>query len=204
MDIKLRKVILVAYVASGESSEVPTAEAKFLFEEHFKDASYKQILGSGLEGRLYIKDDIGLYIIGEGKTNASMFTTALLNAKEIVEPDTKFILFGCCGCAKEVGVVGDIYFVAETVDGELGHHADSREDGSSSEHSWYPNESFARFGYVNLENDCLNKAFGLVKDEKAESSEKAKSFMAKSFNNEEWAIREPKIMKAASVTADSY
>lgn len=131
----MKTIILVPYVASGESNEVPAAEAKFLHEEHFKDASYKQILGTGLEGRLYIKGDVGLYIIGEGKTNASMFTTALLNDKEIVEPDTKFILFGCCGCAKEVGVVGDIYFVAEAVDGELGHHADSREDGSSSEHS---------------------------------------------------------------------
>ena len=204
MDISLRNVILVPYVASGESSEIPSAEAKFLFEEHFKDADYKQILGSGLEGRLYIKDDVGFYIIGEGKTNASMFTTALLNDKEIVDSETKFVLFGCCGCAREVGVVGDIYFVVETVDMELGHHADAREEGSSSEHSWYPNESFSRFGYVNLENDFFNRSFELVKDEEAVTTENAKAFMAKSFNNEHWATRKPKIMKVASVTADSY
>ena len=100
---------MVPYVASGESNEAPSAEAKFLFEEHFKDASYKQILGSGLEGRLYTIDDVGLYIIGEGKTNASMYCTALLNNKEIIVPETKFVLFGCCGCAKEVGVVGDSF-----------------------------------------------------------------------------------------------
>lgn len=131
----LKTIILVPYVASGESSETPSAEAKYLYDEHFKDCEYKQILGQGLEGRLYIKDEVGLYIIGEGKTNASMYCTALVNCKDFDLSATKFMLFGCCGCAKDEGVVGDIYFISETVDTELGHHADSREDGSEESHS---------------------------------------------------------------------
>lgn len=135
MKDKLKAVILVPYVASGELSEVPSAEAQFLYEEHFKDAASKQILGDGLEGKLFVKDEVGLYIIGEGKTNASMYTSALLNSKEVDTSGAKFILFGCCGCAKDFGVVGDIYFISDLVDGELGHHADSREPGSSADHS---------------------------------------------------------------------
>lgn len=131
----MKTIILVPYVASGESSETPGAEAKFLYEEHFKDCEYKQILGQGLEGRLYIKDEIGMYIIGEGKTNASMYCTALINSNELDLSNTKFILFGCCGCAKDFGVVGDIYFITDTVDMELGHHADNREEGSEESHS---------------------------------------------------------------------
>lgn len=132
---KLKTIILVPYVASSESEETPTAEAKFLFEDHFKNADVTQIMGTDLEGRLYINGDRGLYIIGEGKTNASMYTTALLNSNEVDISDAKFVLFGCCGATKGTGVVGDIYFVGETVDMELGHHADSRENGSSQEHS---------------------------------------------------------------------
>lgn len=131
----MKNMILVPYVASGESDEIPSAEAKYLYDEHFKDCEYKQILGKGLEGRLYVKDEIGLYIIGEGKINASMYCTALLNCKDLDLSITKFILFGCCGCAKDFGVVGDIYFITDTVDMELGYHADNREEGSSAEHS---------------------------------------------------------------------
>lgn len=131
----LKIIILVPYVASGESNEVPSAEAEFLFSDYFNEATSKQVLGSGLEGRLYIKEDVGLYIIGEGKTNASMYCTALLNDKCFDLENTKFVLFGCCGCARDFGVVGDIYFITDTVDIELGHHADSREEAANIEHS---------------------------------------------------------------------
>ena len=123
----MKTVILVPYVASLKNTSLPTAEAKFLYEDHFTEAEQIQILGDGLEGRLYVKDDVGLYIIGEGKTNASIYCTALLNNKSLNFSDTKFILFGCCGCTKGNGVVGDIYLIAETVDYELGHHVDIRD-----------------------------------------------------------------------------
>lgn len=132
---KLKTIILVPYAASSESKDAPSAEAKYLFEEHFINAGFKQILGTDIEGKLFISGDTGLYIIGEGKTNASMYTTALLNSNEVDISDAKFILFGCCGSVKGTGVVGDIYFVGETADMDLGHHADSRENGSSQEHS---------------------------------------------------------------------
>lgn len=204
MKEKLNTVVLVPYVASGESKETPTAEAQFLYQDYFNEAKTAQILGSNLEGRMYVKDQIGLYIIGEGKTNASMYCSALLNNDQFDLSDSKFILFGCCGCARDLGVVGDIYLVGETVDYELGHHADSREDGASASHSWYPNESFSRFGYIDLQTDFFNKAYDLIKDEKPQTTENAKNFMAKTFNNEAWAIRDPQIMQVSSVTADSY
>lgn len=182
---KLNKIILVPYVASGEQSEVPSAEAKFLFEGHFTNASYKQILGTGLEGRLYINGDVGLYIIGEGKTNASMYTTALFNNSEIEISNATFILFGCCGCAKGSGVVGDIYLVAEAVDYDLGHHCDARELGDEAGHTWFPNESFKRFGYLNLDNKIFNETFDLIKNDKALTTKNAKDFMTKTFNNED-------------------
>lgn len=131
----MKSIILVPYVASEEGFDRPYGEARFLYEQYFSDAEEKQIIGDGLEGRLYVKDQLGLYIIGEGKTNASMYTTALLNSNEFDFSETKFILFGCCGCARDVGVVGDIYLVAETIDYELGHHADVRDAEGETEHT---------------------------------------------------------------------
>ena len=135
MNEKLKFVILVPYVASGEDQENPSAEASFFFGQYFNDAERRQIVGDGLEGSLYVKEGIGLYIIGEGKTNATINCTALLNDKSFDFVDTKFIEFGCCGCVKEVGVVGDIYLIGETFDMELGHHADSREEEADALHS---------------------------------------------------------------------
>lgn len=200
----MKSIILVPYVASEEGFDRPYGEAKFLYEKFFSNAQEKQIISDGLEGRLYVKDQLGLYIIGEGKTNASMYTTALLNSNEFDFSETKFILFGCCGCARDVGVVGDIYLVTETIDYELGHHADIRDIKDEVDHTWYPNLSLSRFGHVDLNNDFFNSSWELIKDEKASSTQWAKDYMSKSFNNEDWAIRNPKIMKVASVTADSY
>lgn len=47
-------------------------------------------------------------------------------------------------------------------------------------------------------------AFNLAKNEKAVTTKDAKDMMAKSFDNADWAVRDPKIMKASSVTSDSY
>lgn len=55
-----------------------------------------------------------------------------------------------------------------------------------------------------MENEFFKKAFDLAKGEKAVTTQDAKDLMAKSFDNAEWAVRDPKIMKATSVTSDSY
>lgn len=204
MKEKLKAVILVPYVASHEDSSEPLAEAAVLYGEYFNDAATLQIAGKGFEGRMYIKNQVGFYIVGEGKTNASMYCSALLNEQSFDFSDTKFILFGCCGAARDVGVVGDIYLIAETLDFDLGYHADFRDIQNNSGHSWYPNESYLRFGYIDLENEFFNKSFEIIKQENAVTTENAKNLMAKTFNNEQWAIRDPKILKATSVTSDSY
>lgn len=64
--------------------------------------------------------------------------------------------------------------------------------------------SFERFGYIDLENDFMNEAFELAKGDTAQTTQNAKNFMAKSFNNKDWATRNPKILKGTSVTADAY
>lgn len=181
----MKFVILVPFVESNEDRSKPTGEAKFLFDDYFYDAKPIQIIGEGLEGRLYVKDDIGLYVIGEGKTNASIYCTALLNDSNFDFSQTNFILFGCCGCAKGSGVVGDLYLIAETVDYELGHHADGRELLDEAGHTWFPNELLNSFGYLNIENNFFEKACNIIKNEEAITTQNAKDFMLKTFGNED-------------------
>ena len=125
--IKLKAVILVPYVASSMGADIPHAEAEYFYKNYFYDSETYQVIGSTIEGRIYIKDDVGLYIIGEGKINSAITTTALLMCDHFDLNNTKFILCGCCGSARDIGVVGDIYFISETIDSDLGHHVDIRD-----------------------------------------------------------------------------
>lgn len=125
--IKLKAVILVPYVASSLGADVPHAEAEYFYKHYFYDSETYQVIGSTIEGRLYIKDDVALYITGEGKTNSALNTTALLSYCRFDLENTKFILCGCCGSARDLGVAGDIYFISDAVDYDLGHFVDIRD-----------------------------------------------------------------------------
>ena len=46
--------------------------------------------------------------------------------------------------------------------------------------------------------------FNLVKDVQIETTEKTRAFMAATFDNADWAIRDPKVLRGTTVTADNY
>lgn len=158
MQKTLKAVILVPYVGSNADAKTPEGEGKIFFDEYFFDAEVIQVLGSSFKGRMYVKDGIGMYIIGEGKTNAAMYTTALLSSFSFDFKDTKFVLCGCCGCAKDAGVVGDVYLVTSSVDYELGHNADVRDGNTAREVTWYPNVTFNVYGHIDFDEGFIEKA----------------------------------------------
>lgn len=204
MPIKLKAVILIPYVGSSTEEKTPQYEGKIFYEQHFHDAKTIQVLSSGYKGRMYVKDDVGMYIIGEAKINATLYTTALLYDERFDLKDTKFILCGCCGCAKDLGVVGDIYLVSDAVDYDLGHTADIRDKSNKTDITWFPNKKFSRYGHIIFDKNFVDKAYEILKDEPVKTTQKAKNYMAKSFNNEPWSTRDPKLIKATSVTSDEY
>ena len=50
----------------------------------------------------------------------------------------------------------------------------------------------------------MDKVYNLVKDVKIETTEKTRNFMAVTFDNAEWATRDPQVLRGTTVTADNY
>lgn len=202
--IKLDTIILVPYTASDVHTDIPGGEATFLYDVIFKDGKVFQICGNGLGGRLYVKENMGLYIISEGKTNAAMNTTSLLSSDDFDFTDATFVLFGCCGSSVGLGVVGDFYILCGVADYDLGYVADVRDLENENSPTWYPNISMTKQAHFNLNESLYEKAFKLLKDEKIDIPDSANKIMTKTFNNADWAKRRAKVMKGVSMTSDTY
>lgn len=199
----LDAVILIPF-AEGQDYQIPDAEAKYFYEEHFKDADAYQITNEGIVGRMYVKDNIGMYILGQGKSNASISATSLLTDKRFNFDNTTFILFGCCGGASEISAIGDLYLISSVVDFDLGYHADFLEENNVSNNEWFNNSSYDDFAKINLDDFIVGKAWNIIKDKKLKNFPEAQKYISNAFNNEQWTKRDPKVMKGTSVTSDSY
>ena len=55
-----------------------------------------------------------------------------------------------------------------------------------------------------LNQELCDKVYNLVKDVKIETTEKTRAFMAATFDNADWAIRDPKVLRGTTVTGDNY
>ncbi len=198
---KPKKVILIPFTKADGDNNL-RFEAKFFYQEYFQDAEELQIVGNGLTGKLFIKDELAMYIIGEGKVSCAMTTSALLCNSDFDFSDTIFILCGCCGSAYGKGVPGDVYVVEDTVDIDLGYRIDSRDNNNGK--TWYPNPALDDTAHVELNKKLANDVYELIKDEPVSNNDFVDRLMKESFNNEGWATRKPEILKATSVTSDSY
>ena len=124
---KPKKVILIPFTQVDEDNNL-RFEAKFFYQEYFQDAEALQIVGDGLAGKMFIKDELAMYITGEGKASSAMATSALLCNSNFDFSDTTFILCGCCGSAYGKGVPGDVYVIEDAVDIDLGFRVDVRDN----------------------------------------------------------------------------
>ena len=58
--------------------------------------------------------------------------------------------------------------------------------------------------YKILNQELTEKAFSLVKDTKLETTENTRKYMAKGFQNADWAARDPMVQKGTAATSDNY
>ena len=50
----------------------------------------------------------------------------------------------------------------------------------------------------------MDKVFELVKDTPVQTTPKTRSYMSAAFDAEEWAVRDPMVMRGTTVTSDNY
>lgn len=198
------KALILPKFESGEMAGDFPGEAQYYYEGYCMGGEEYDIVG-GFEGnKLYVKDGIALYVTGMGKVNTALSLQAVLMDNRFDFSNAYIISTGCAGSAIEYGVMGDVFVITATVDFDLGHHADARDLTTDLATTWFHDESYDDASAKLLNQELCEKVFNLVKDVQIETTEKTRAFMAATFDNADWAIRDPKVLRGTTVTGDNY
>ncbi len=198
------KALILPKFESGEMSGDFPGEAQYYYEAYCEGGDEYDIVGGMDENKLYVKDGVALYVTGMGKVNAAMSLCAVLSDSRFDFSNAYIISTGCAGSAVEYGVMGDVFVITAAIDYDLGHHADVREMSDQTSTTWYHDASYDSSSCKILNADLMDRVYDLVKDVELETTEKTRNFMAVTFDNAEWAVRDPQVLRGTTVTGDNY
>lgn len=201
--IPVKVLILPAFEVEQMSGDFP-GEAQFYYETYLQDGEEYSIEGAEGDGKLYYKDGVALCLLGEGKVSAALTTSAVLADPRFDFKDAYILVTGCAGSSAGYGTMGDVFVITSCVDYDLGHHADPREMTGDSETTWYHDTEFDPFAKVELDPELTGKVYEMVKDVKVETTDQTRKYLQKQFPDEDWAERQPQVLKGTSVTGDNF
>ncbi len=199
--IKIKVLILPKFELSGLSGDYP-GEAQFYYKTYLQGAEIYKI--RGCKAPLCVKNGVALIVTGMGKINASVTLMAVLTDSRFDFSEAYVFSTGCAGSAVGYGTMGDVYVITATIDFDLGHHADARELTTDRAETWFHDKMYDDTAYRILNQELCSKIYNLVKDVSLQTTEQTRRFMAENFNNADWAIRDPKVLKGTAVTSDNY
>lgn len=198
------KVLLLPKFEIGEMSGDAVGEAQLFYEAYLQGADEYEISGDAADEKLYVKDGIALYLTGIGKVNSAINTIAVLDDERFDFSDAYIISVGCAGGAAEYATMGDIFVITTAVDYDLGHHADGRDLADPEGQSWFYDHYLSENGKISLDKKLTDQVYEMIRDIKLETTPATRNYMGVAFNNAEWAIRDPKVLKGTTVTGDNY
>ena len=196
-------VIMSMFEVDALAGDDP-GEAQYYYEEYFPNPEVYEITKDPFGCSLYVQDDLALCLLGQGKSSAAVNVAALLCDPRFDFSDTTFLVTGCAGSSEGYGVVGDVYIITATVDYDLGHTADVRDLADASSPIWYRMEEYDPVACHLLNPELTDAAYTLTKDLELKTTDDARSCMARNFDNADWAMREPRVLKGTSITSDDY
>ena len=197
------KVLILPKFETGEMSGDFPGEAQYYYESYCMGGEEYEIAGGQKGNKLYVKDGVALYVTGMTQVNTAMSLTAILLDDRFDFSKAYIFSTGCAGSAYGSTVMGDVVLCTATVDFELGHTADIR-DLQKTEQKWFHDEAYDDVSFKILNEDLMNRIYELVKDVPVAGTEKTKAFMARTFENAEWATRDPMVLKGTTVSSDNY
>ena len=201
--IPVRALILPKFEVGEMAGDFP-GEAQYYYENYLDGAEAYDIPGVAGGGRLYVKDGAALFTLGMGKVRAGLNTMAVLQDPRFDFSEALILSTGCAGSAYEYGVMGDVFVITAAVDFDLGHHADSRDLADESALTWFYDPDFDDIAVVKLDPELTESVYELVKDVPLETTERTRRYMEAAFDGAQWAVRDPKVQKGTTVTADNY
>ena len=198
------KVLLLPKFENGEMSGDFPGEAQYYYEAYTQGGDEYEIKGGMPGSKLYVKDGVAIYVTGMGKVNTAMSLNSILLDPRFDFSDCYFISTGCAGSATEYSVMGDVFVITAAIDYDLGHHADPREMENPENPTWFHDGGYDSSSYKLLDQDLMDKVYNLVKDVEIETTDKTRAFMAYTFDNADWAVRDPKVLRGTTVSGDNY
>lgn len=196
------KVLILPHFEIGEMYGDAAGEAQHYYERYLMDSTAYEI--DGTDHHLYYKDGIALIVGGIGKVNTAVTMTSLLTDPRFDFSQALILSTGCAGGSYGRAIMGDVVYISAIADFDLGHRVDHRELENENGYTWYEDKTFSSFAHFDLENPLNDQAYELVKDLKMSTAEISHIEMAKAFDKEQWADREPKVIRGASVSGDTY
>lgn len=201
--IAVKALILPKFEAGEMAGDFP-GEAQYYYENYLEGAEEYDVPGTAGGGRLYVKDGVAMFTLGMGKVRAALNTMAVLQDPRFDFSEALILSTGCAGSAVEYSVMGDVFIITAALDFDLGHHADSREMSDPSAPTWFHDPDFDDAAVVKLDPELTDSVYELVKDVPLETTERTRRYMEAAFDGAEWALRDPKVQKGTTVTADNY
>ncbi len=198
------KVLLLPKFEIGEMAGDFPGEAQYYYEQYLAGAEEYDITGGENGLTLYYKDSVALSVLGMGKVNAALGTMAVLSDDRFDFSDAYIISTGCAGSSVGNTVMGDVFIITSAVDYDLGHHADGRDIADPDGTSWFHDADYDDAAVTILNQDLIEKVYSLVKDTPLETTEQTRNFMRRAFDDAEWALRDPQVLRGTTVTGDNY
>lgn len=200
---KIRVLLLPKFEAGELEGDFP-GEAQLYYEAYEQGAEEYEIAGGPSDSRLFVKDGVALFVTGSGKVNVTLGLSSILKDERFDFSDAYVMSVGCMGTPAERTVMGDVVVCTATVDYDLGHHADVRDMSEESETTWFHDDAYDDTASRILDPELMDKVYNLVKDTELKTTEKTRRFMLNSFNDAEWAGRDPIVMKGTVASGDNY
>lgn len=201
--IEIKVLILPKFEVDKLSGDFP-GEAQFYYEAYCEGGDAYDIKGGFEDNKLYVKDGVALYVTGMGKVNTALSLNAILLDDRFDFSNAYILSTGCAGSAIEYGVMGDVFVITAAVDFDLGHHADVRDLSEGATTTWFHDEGYDSASCKILDKDLMDRVYNLVKDVKVETTEKTRAYMAAAFDNADWAVRDPQVLRGTTVSGDNY
>ncbi|MBP5654810.1 MAG: hypothetical protein J6X33_04795 [Clostridiales bacterium] len=201
--IPVKVLILPKFEQEELTGDFP-GEAQFFFDGYLKGGEEYEIGQGSDKNKLYYKDGIAMCILGQGKVNAALNTSAVLSDSRFDLSDAYILSIGCGGAAEGYAIPGDVLVITAIADFDLGHWTDARELSSEDGKTWFHDESFDDIAFVKLNKSLTDRVFELTKNVKLDTTERTEAFIQKEYPGEEWADRKPRVMRGSSVTGDQY
>ena len=201
------KVLIIPKFEIGEISGDFPGEAQLFYEHYCMGCEEITIPNTTPTTQFYMNEEtgVGLLLTGSGKTAAGLSLMSLLFWDAYDFSDTIVVSVGCGGGNTGLSIFGDVVLVTAACDLELGHHTDSSElEDPDTGYTWFPDDSFLDYSCEELNPELCEKAYGLIKDCPLRTTEDTQKVIAENFPDEEWANKEPHVLKGTAVSSDSY